>query len=36
MTKFTTEHKLAVVKRYLEGKESFHSIGKLLERPILK
>jgi|GEM_PF-2012503 len=29
MTKFTTEHKLAVVKRYLEGNESFHSIGKL-------
>ncbi|MFD4705681.1 IS3 family transposase [Gottfriedia sp. NPDC058432] len=29
MTKFTTEHKLAVVKRYLEGKESFHSIGML-------
>lgn len=29
MTKFTTEHKLAVVKRYLEGKESFRSIGKL-------
>lgn len=29
MTKFTTEHKLAVVMRYLEGKESFRSIGKL-------
>jgi len=28
MTKFTTEHKLAAVKRYLDGKESFRSIGK--------
>ncbi|SFD09743.1 hypothetical protein SAMN02799633_02609 [Bacillus sp. UNCCL81] len=29
MTKFTIDHKLAVVKGYLEGKERFHSIGKL-------